>query len=212
MMEFRSDTHYTRLEHVGEGTHGIVHKAIDQQGRVVVLKRINIDKKREGFPITAIREINILSSCRHPNVIPILDVVASDLAHAQDQSAVFIVYPYMDHDLTGLLHTQRQRFQVPQLKYYIFALLNALQYLHSKDIIHRDIKGSNILINNDGQVKLSDFGLARWKCPRNPHYTNRMITLWYRPLELLYGLESYDAAVDIWSTGFASSPFLSLLF
>jgi serine/threonine protein kinase len=77
-MLFRSDKLYTRLEHVGEGTHGVVHKAIAPDQSIVALKRIPIDKKKEGFPITAIREIAILQSLDHPNVMPLVDVVHSE--------------------------------------------------------------------------------------------------------------------------------------
>jgi cyclin-dependent kinase 12/13 len=115
----------------------------------------------------------------------------------------------MDHDLTGLLDSQNNKFEPGQIKYYMICLLRALAYLHDHRILHRDIKGSNILLSNNGEVRLSDFGLARWECPRNPRYTNRMITLWYRPLELLYGVENYDQSADIWSAGCIFAELLS---
>lgn len=68
-------------------------------------------------------------------------------------------------------------------------ILRGVNYLHSKNIIHRDIKGANILISKDGIVKLADFGLARILYPKNQNmrYTNRVVTLWYRAPELLLG-------------------------
>jgi len=82
-------------------------------------------------------------------------------------------------------------------------LLQGLHYCHRNNILHRDIKGSNILIDNAGVVKIADFGLARSYAGQestNP-LTNRVITLWYRPPELLLGSTKYGPEVDMWSVG-----------
>lgn len=107
----------------------------------------------------------------------------------------------MEHDLNGLID-QRISLDVSQIKCIMQQLLQALEYLHSNNIMHRDIKGANILMSNKGEVKLADFGLAR--LPDNysaPHYTNRVATLWYRAPELLLGSNNYTTAIDIWSLG-----------
>jgi serine/threonine protein kinase len=82
-------------------------------------------------------------------------------------------------------------------------MMKGLLYLHNKNIIHRDIKGANILISKDGIVKIADFGLARIFYPNNKakQYTNRVVTLWYRAPELLLGSTSYSDTVDMWSMG-----------
>ena len=85
-------------------------------------------------------------------------------------------------------------------------MLAGLSYLHHKGVIHRDIKGSNILVNSRGELKLADFGLARfYQKRRQSDYTNRVITLWYRPPELLFGTTVYGPEVDMWSAGYAIS-------
>jgi cyclin-dependent kinase 12/13 len=81
-------------------------------------------------------------------------------------------------------------------------LLEGLAYCHAQKVLHRDIKGSNLLISHDGQLKLADFGLARaYDSEKQHEYTNRVITLWYRPPELLLGASMYGPAIDMWSAG-----------
>ena len=81
-------------------------------------------------------------------------------------------------------------------------MLKGLCFLHQRGILHRDMKGSNILISNKGVLKLADFGLARfYHKHRSADYTNRVITIWYRPPELLLGATNYGPEVDMWSAG-----------
>ena len=113
-----------------------------------------------------------------------------------------MVFEYMDHDLTGILGQHQFGFTDANLKSLSRQLLSGLAYLHQKGVIHRDIKGSNILINSRGELKIGDFGLARfYHKRRRADYTNRVITLWYRPPELLLGATIYGPEVDMWSAG-----------
>lgn len=113
-----------------------------------------------------------------------------------------MVFQYMDHDLTGVLSQTQFTFTDAQLKSLCQQMLAGLSYLHHKGVIHRDIKGSNILVNCRGELKLADFGLARfYQKRRQSDYTNRVITLWYRPPELLFGTTVYGPEVDMWSAG-----------
>lgn len=114
-----------------------------------------------------------------------------------------MVFEYMDHDLTGILSQSQFQFTDAHLKSLCYQMLAGLAYLHQKGVIHRDIKGSNILVNNRGELKLADFGLARfYQKRRRADYTNRVITLWYRPPELLFGATVYGPEVDMWSAGY----------
>lgn len=113
-----------------------------------------------------------------------------------------MVFEYMDHDLTGVLSQTQFSFSSAHLKSLCAQMLSGLAYLHQKGVIHRDMKGSNILLNNHGVLKLADFGLARFYSKRRrSDYTNRVITLWYRPPELLLGATVYGPEVDMWSAG-----------
>lgn len=114
-----------------------------------------------------------------------------------------MVFEYMDHDLTGILTHPSFVLQPENIKDLNKQMLEGLDYLHHRGVLHRDLKGSNILLNNEGKLKLADFGLARFyhKHRSEFDYTNRVITLWYRPPELLLGATVYGPAVDIWSAG-----------
>ncbi|KAF2284417.1 hypothetical protein GH714_021634 [Hevea brasiliensis] len=208
----RSVDCFEKLEQIGEGTYGQVYMAREiKTGEIVALKKIRMDNEREGFPITAIREIKILKKLHHENVIKLKEIVTSPGPEKDEQGrpdgnkykgGIYMVFEYMDHDLTGLADRPGMRFSVPQIKCYMRQLLTGLHYCHVNQVLHRDIKGSNLLIDNEGNLKLADFGLARsFSNDHNANLTNRVITLWYRPPELLLGTTKYGPAVDMWSVG-----------
>lgn len=102
----------------------------------------------------------------------------------------------------GLLESGLVHFNENHIKSFMRQLMEGLDYCHKKNFLHRDIKCSNILLNNRGQIKLADFGLARlYSSEESRPYTNKVITLWYRPPELLLGEERYTPAIDVWSCG-----------
>jgi len=125
---------------------------------------------------------------------------------------MYMVTPYMDHDLSGLLDNPSVTFTEPQIKCYMLQLLGGLKYLHENHILHRDMKAANLLINNKGILQIADFGLARHYEGETPkagkgggaatrEYTSLVVTRWYRPPELLMHLKSYTTAIDMWGVG-----------
>jgi len=89
-----------------------------------------------------------------------------------------------------------------QIKRYMQQLLAGLQHCHDRGILHRDIKGSNLLIDRHGVLKIGDFGLANYYGPgRRRPLTSRVVTLWYRAPELLLGSTDYGVGIDLWSAG-----------
>lgn len=188
---------YQKLEKIGTGTYGIVYKARDKvQNDFCALKKILIDIEPEGIPSTAIREICILRELQNPNIVDLRDVVATD-------DKLYLVFEYVDQDLKKYLDSlPRDQLVDPQIvKSFLYQILRAVSYLHSKRILHRDLKPQNILITSRGEVKLADFGLARtYQIPLRP-YTHEVVTLWYRAPEILLGTLEYSSALDIWSVG-----------
>lgn len=120
------------------------------------------------------------------------------------------MFEYFEHDLSGLLQHPGLKLETDQIKHIIVELLKALEYMHYRKIVHRDLKCSNILIGASGEIKLADFGLAKSMLhPDTPDagnsstriMTNRVCTLWYRPPELLLGSSEYGPEVDMWGVG-----------
>ncbi|KAM0342245.1 hypothetical protein ACHAPU_009650 [Fusarium lateritium] len=179
---------------VGSGTYGKVFKGINVYTKgMVALKRIRMEGERDGFPVTAVREIKLLQSLRHINIVNLQEVMV-------EKNDCFMVFEYLSHDLTGLLNHPTFKLEAAQKKDLAKQMFEGLDYLHTRGVLHRDIKAANILVSNEGVLKIADFGLARFYAKRHQlDYTNRVITIWYRSPELLLGETKYTAAVDVWS-------------
>ena len=107
----------------------------------------------------------------------------------------------MDFYLTGILNTPKILFTHEHIKSWSHQLLGGIHYMHKNKVIHRDLKASNLLINKKGELKIADWGLARSWNSDMKRLTNRVITLWYRPPELLLGCLEYTPKIDMWSAG-----------
>ncbi|XP_071690921.1 cyclin-dependent kinase G-2-like isoform X2 [Rutidosis leptorrhynchoides] len=201
----RSVDEFERLNKIDEGTYGVVYRAKDKKtGEVVALKKVKMEKEREGFPLTALREINVLLSFHHPSIVDVKEVVIGS-----NLDSIFMVMEYMEHDLKALMETMKQPFSQSEVKCLMLQLLEGTKYLHDNWVLHRDLKTSNLLMNNRGELKICDFGLARqYGSPLKP-YTHLVVTLWYRAPELLLGTKLYSTAIDMWSLGCIMAELLS---
>jgi len=188
------------LNRIEEGTYGVVYRARDKRTQeIVALKKLKMEKEKEGFPITSLREINTLLISQHPNVVTVREIVVGS-----DINQIYIVMDFVEHDLKGLMETMRKKKQVflpGEVKCLMVQLLSAIHHLHDNWILHRDLKSSNLLLSHNGILKVGDFGLAREYGSPLLAYTAIVVTLWYRAPELLLGLKNYSTHIDVWSIG-----------
>ncbi|OAA59384.1 Serine/threonine-protein kinase domain protein [Cordyceps fumosorosea ARSEF 2679] len=193
---------YDKLNDIEEGTYGWVARATQRATRkVVALKRLKLDPAdRSGLPVTGLREIQILHDCKHRNVVKLEEVVVGSNVNKMDNS-IFLVLEFVEHDIKSILDDMPEPFLASEIKCLLQQLTAGVAYLHDNWILHRDLKTSNLLLNNRGQLKIADFGMARYVGDPAPKLTQLVVTLWYRSPELLLGTKTYDAAVDMWSVG-----------
>ncbi|KAF9229471.1 Pkinase-domain-containing protein [Gyrodon lividus] len=198
---------YERLNQIEEGSYGVVFRARDKEtGEIVALKKLKLDEEKHGFPITALREVNALMACHHENVVRIREVVVGDTL-----TQVYVVMDFIEHDLKTLLTLMPSPFLQSEIKTLMLQLLSAVAHCHSNWILHRDLKTSNLLMNNRGTIKVADFGLARrYGDPVGVGgLTQLVVTLWYRAPEILLGATKYSTAIDMWSVGCIFAELLS---
>ncbi|CAN1345057.1 Probable serine/threonine-protein kinase At1g54610, partial [Linum perenne] len=202
---------------IGQGTYSNVYKARDRDsGKIVALKKVRFDTSEPESIKFMAREIMVLQKLDHPNIIKLEGIATSRM-----QYSLYLVFDYMLSDLTRVISRPSQRLTEPQVrsvmfflgfgfeiylcvqvKCYMKQLLMGLQHCHERGILHRDIKGSNLLIAKDGTLKIADFGLANFFVPKAKRpLTTRVVTLWYRAPELLLGATDYGVGIDLWSAG-----------
>jgi serine/threonine protein kinase len=190
------------VERIGEGSYSKVYKAISETSqKVLAIKIINFRDAPKSYIQS--REIKILRECSHPNIAPLLDFIVNE-------KTIYLVFEYFPMNLSQYYRYYRniynRNLDRTQIRNIIIQVCSALQYLHSKGIMHRDIKPENVMINPSTQeIKLIDFGFAK-PVDSNSH-TGYMVTRWYRPLEIVLGLE-YNQKVDVFAVG---AIFLELL-
>uniref|UniRef100_A0A3B0MU24 Cyclin-dependent kinase 2 homolog n=1 Tax=Theileria annulata TaxID=5874 RepID=A0A3B0MU24_THEAN len=301
---------FVKIHQVGQGAYGDVWLAEDiVNKKPVALKKLKLNEEREGFPKNAIREILLLNSLRHKNIVNLLGICYSKASNTSmlseglnssreevnedeyrpkfnpkntdksksgygynqsysgrnnyekgrdfhryhkdvrnktinvdqnkndednqknknkdkdkksDKENVWMVFEYLPFDLSGYIEAlkdPREKYDkltrpsvwlsIGEIKTIMRQLFRALNYCHNNNVLHRDLKTANLLMDQDGVIKLADFGLARFLPHGRGLLTNRVVTLWYRSPELLLGSESYDFSVDLWSAGCIMSELVS---
>ncbi|KAM7306689.1 cyclin-dependent kinase 17 isoform X2 [Ixodes scapularis] len=185
---------YTKLDKLGEGTYAMVFKGKSRlTDNLVALKEIRLEHE-EGAPCTAIREVSLLKDLRHNNIVTLHDIVHTE-------KSLTLVFEYLEKDLKQYMDDCGNFLSMNNVKCFLFQLLRGLAYCHGRRILHRDLKPQNLLINERGELKLADFGLARAKSVPIKTFSNEVVTLWYRPPDVLLGSTDYSTSIDMWGVG-----------
>uniref|UniRef100_A0A8C5CIX0 Cyclin-dependent kinase 14 n=1 Tax=Gadus morhua TaxID=8049 RepID=A0A8C5CIX0_GADMO len=185
---------YEKLEKLGEGSYATVYKGKSKvNGKLVALKVIRLQEE-EGTPFTAIREASLLKGLKHSNIVLLHDII-----HTKE--TLTLVFEYVHTDLCQYMDRHPGGLHPDNVKLFLYQLLRGLSYIHQRYILHRDLKPQNLLISDTGELKLADFGLARAKSVPSHTYSNEVVTLWYRPPDVLLGSTDYSTCLDMWGVG-----------
>ena len=193
---------YHKLKKIGEGTYAVVYLAKDlsslptssSEEKLVAIKKIKYVAGASGLDFSALREIKFLRHLNYPYIVDLYDVYII-------KGSLHLVLEYFPWDLEMIIKDKGIIFMPGDIKAWLWMLLNALDACHKQWILHRDVKPNNLLVSQDGRIKLADFGLARdWGNTRVP-MTSDVVTRWYQAPELLFGAKNYTSAIDMWSVG-----------
>ena len=209
------DKHVTRKYDVanklGKGAYGIVWKATDKKSKeTVALKKIFDAFQNATDAQRTFREISFLQQMDgHENIVQLYNVLKAD-----NDRDIYLIFEYMETDLHAVIRANI--LEEIHKQYIMYQSFKALMYMHSADLVHRDMKPSNLLLNSECLMKVADFGLARSLLqggteadPINPVLTDYVATRWYRAPEILLGSTRYGKAVDMWSLGCIFGEMLS---
>ena len=205
---FTVDPRYTIRCHVGQGAQGVIWSAVDThsptQKEIAVKKMPNaLDEVLAAKRL--LRELRLLRHLKHENIVALLDIMLPPSTNVLLWKDVYAVYDLMDTDLEYVIKSG-QEITNDHVKYFSAQLLSGIAYLHRCQVVHRDLKPGNILIDRDCRLKICDFGLARSCAKQSDNDSNQLLTMyvttrWYRAPELLCFNTAYGEAVDMWSAG-----------
>eukprot|EP00919_Chromeraceae_sp_WS-2016_P001722 GHVR01004171.1.p1 GENE.GHVR01004171.1~~GHVR01004171.1.p1 ORF type:complete len:376 (+),score=58.12 GHVR01004171.1:87-1214(+) len=202
---------YEVIQKLGKGAYGIVWKAIDKKTtEIVALKKIFDAFQNATDAQRTFREIMFLQELNgHENIVQLINVLKAD-----NDKDIYLVFDFMETDLHAVIRANI--LEDIHKQYIVYQLLKSLKYMHSGELLHRDMKPSNILLNSECLVKVADFGLARSvaatetvELGANPVLTDYVATRWYRAPEILLGSTKYTKGVDMWSLGCILGELLS---
>ncbi|KAI8983708.1 MAP kinase [Pilobolus umbonatus] len=201
--QFIVDRKYQFIREMGQGAYGVVCAAKDTESdEQVAIKKVCRVFEKGILAKRALREIKLLKFFNgHENIISILDM---DIVNLQDFNEIYLVQELMEADLHQIIRSG-QALTDAHFQYFVYQICRGLKYIHSANVLHRDLKPGNLLVNADCELKICDFGLARGYSDNDAHnagfMTEYVATRWYRAPEIMLSFQSYTKAIDIWSVG-----------
>ncbi|GAU39835.1 hypothetical protein TSUD_68830 [Trifolium subterraneum] len=196
---FEIDMKYVPIKPIGRGSYGVVCSSINKDtNEKVAIKKISNIFDNCVDSVRTLRELMLLRHIQHENVIALKDVMMP--VQRTSFKDVYLVYELMDTDLDRIIQSSHP-LSNDHCKYFLFQLLRGLKYLHSANILHRDLKPGNLLVNSNCDLKICDFGFARTNGLDGEFMTEYVVTRWYRAPELLLCCDYYGTSIDMWSVG-----------
>lgn len=205
--KFEMDDRYEVIDTIGQGAYGVVVAAKDKQAKdpendLVAIKKIEKAFEHKVFTKRTLRELKMLRLLAHENVIGITTLLLPRSREGFDE--IYVVSELMESDLASIIKSP-QPLSNEHCQYFLYQILRGMKYIHSAQILHRDLKPRNLLVNSNCDLKICDFGLARAFIPefqiKTGIMTDYVATRWYRAPELLLSYKEYGPTVDIWSIG-----------
>ncbi|XP_067831162.1 cyclin-dependent kinase-like 1 isoform X1 [Heptranchias perlo] len=194
---------YEKLGKIGEGSYGVVFRCRNKDtGQIVAIKKFVESEDDPLIKKIALREIRMLKQLKHMNLVNLLEVF-------RRKRKLHLVFEYCDHTVLNELDKYPRGVAEVQVKSIVRQTLQAVNFCHKHNCIHRDVKPENILITKHGVIKLCDFGFARILTGPGDDYTDYVATRWYRAPELLVGDTQYGPPVDVWAIGCVFAELLS---
>ncbi|KAJ3286774.1 Mitogen-activated protein kinase [Rhizoclosmatium sp. JEL0117] len=198
---------YEPQHDLGQGAYGIVCAAKNREtGHPVAIKKIVKVFEKSILSKRALREIKLLKHFNgHKNITGLLDIDISTTPTPSTFNEIYLVQDLMEADLHQIIHSG-QSLSDPHFQYFMYQLCRGLKYIHSANVLHRDLKPGNLLVNADCELKICDFGLARGLAGSEGEdtggfMTEYVATRWYRAPEIMLRSRSYTKAIDMWSVG-----------
>ncbi|RXN02397.1 mitogen-activated kinase 14A-like protein [Labeo rohita] len=187
---------YASLKPVGSGAYGTVCSAIDQKTKEkVAIKKLYRPFQSLIHAKRAYRELRLLRHIQHDNVICLLNVFTPD-STLEKFDTFYLVMPFVAQDLGHIMKKKQLTSKI--ITYLFYQILRGLKYIHSAGIVHRDLKPNNLAVDENCELKILDFGLARHT---ETEMTGYVVTRWYRAPEVIFNWMHYTQTVDVWSAG-----------
>ena len=204
---FWIDPAYKVTKGLGQGAYGSVASAVHiASGESIAIKKVSNVFTKRILTKRALRELKLLRHFRgHKNITCLYDL---DITNPSAFNEVYLYEELMEADLHAIIRSG-QPLTDAHFQSFIYQTLCGLKYIHSANVLHRDLKPGNLLVNADCELKICDFGLARGFDPdqntvmsgQQEFMTEYVATRWYRAPEIMLSHQNYNTAIDLWSVG-----------